>query len=108
MTPNTDTTAAAAGHTVMLITAAGCHLCDDARDKIADLADELGFAWQEFDLAEDPKLHERYRTKIPVVLVDGRLHGFWGVDPARLRAALDGSAGSRRHVFRNRKRQQAR
>ena len=37
---------------------------------------------------DDPVLADRYWEQIPVVLVDGRQHDFWRVDPARLRAAL--------------------
>ncbi|PPG48994.1 thioredoxin family protein, partial [Rathayibacter sp. AY2B7] len=30
----------------------------------------------------------RFVEEIPVVLIDGRVHTFWRVDPARLRRAL--------------------
>ena len=52
----------------------GCHLCDDARDKIARLA-VRGFdlSLDERDISADPALFERFRYTIPVVeLPDGR------------------------------------
>ncbi|PPF30782.1 thioredoxin family protein [Rathayibacter tritici] len=70
----------------------GCHLCDDARTVIeqvlADLGDEVAVAVSEVSILDDSELHERYVEEIPVVLIDGRVHTFWRVDPERLRRAL--------------------
>ncbi|AND17491.1 glutaredoxin family protein [Rathayibacter tritici] len=70
----------------------GCHLCDDARTVIeqvlADLGDEVAVAVSEVSILDDSELHERYMEEIPVVLIDGRVHTFWRVDPERLRRAL--------------------
>jgi len=52
----------------------GCHLCEDAKDKIARLA-ARGFdlSVEERDISADPALFERFRYTIPVVeLPDGR------------------------------------
>jgi len=43
---------------------------------------------QERSIADDPALYELWWEKIPVVLIDGRLHGHWRVSADRLRAAL--------------------
>ncbi|PPF10858.1 thioredoxin family protein [Rathayibacter sp. AY1G1] len=70
----------------------GCHLCDDARtvveQVVADLGGEASVAVSEVSILDDPELHERFVEEIPVVLIDGRVHTFWRVDPARLRRAL--------------------
>ncbi|PPG49963.1 thioredoxin family protein, partial [Rathayibacter sp. AY2B7] len=70
----------------------GCHLCDDARtvveQVVADLGGEVSVAVSEVSILDDPELHERFVEEIPVVLIDGRVHTFWRVDPARLRRAL--------------------
>ena len=52
----------------------GCHLCDDARDKIERLrARGFELDLEEQDITADPALFERYRYTIPVVeLPDGR------------------------------------
>ncbi len=78
---------------ITLIGKPGCHLCDDAREAIrlviADLPDGAApVEVEERDILRDPELHERYVEDIPVVLVDGRMHTYWRVDPARLRTAL--------------------
>lgn len=73
---------------VTLYSRPGCHLCDDAREVIRQVCDELGESFEEFSIDDDPTLPARYAEEIPVTLVDGRQHDFWRVDPDRLRAAL--------------------
>ena len=74
--------------TVTLIGRPGCHLCDDARAVIAEVAAETGAVVAELDITQDAELYDRYWEQIPVVLVDGEQHTFWRVDAKRLRAAL--------------------
>ena len=76
--------------TVTLLSRPGCHLCDDAREVIVKVTGELGVAWEEVDITTDEKLESEYREQIPVTLIDGRQHDFWGVDEQRLRKALGG------------------
>ncbi len=73
---------------ITLLSKPGCHLCDDARDVIRQVADDLGVAWEERDITESEDLLREYWEKIPVTLVDGVQHDFWRVSEARLRAAL--------------------
>ena len=73
---------------VVLLGRAGCHLCDEARVVVERVTGELGVAWQEQSVDDDPELLRRYAEQIPVTFVDGRRHDFWRVDEARLRAAL--------------------
>jgi hypothetical protein len=76
-----------------LIGKPGCHLCDDAREVIHSVIDQLPdgsptVTVEERDILQDAALHEKYVEEIPVVLVDGRVHTYWRVDPTRLRTAL--------------------
>jgi hypothetical protein len=74
---------------VLLLGKPGCHLCDDARAIVADvLADFPGIAFDEKSILDDPELLDAYAEEIPVVLIDGRVHTIWRVDPERLRRAL--------------------
>lgn len=75
---------------VTLIGKPGCHLCDDARTQIAAVCAESADSWHELSIEDDPALYDEYWERIPVVLVDGRPHDFWRVDPQRLRVALAG------------------
>ncbi|WOF23594.1 glutaredoxin family protein [Microbacterium betulae] len=71
-----------------------CHLCDVAREVVdqvvADLPDETADSIEivERSIADDEALAAQWWEKIPVVLIDGQLHGHWRVSPDRLRAAL--------------------
>lgn len=73
---------------VLLLGRAGCHLCDDAREVIERVTADLGIAWAERDVDDDPALVERYGEQVPVTFVDGRQHDFFRVDEQRLRSAL--------------------
>jgi glutaredoxin len=79
-----------ADHTVTLIGKPDCHLCDDARAVVHQLAEELGFSVEELNINEDKELFRKYWEQIPVTLIDGEQHDFWKVDPVRLRRALGG------------------
>ncbi|MEV7285645.1 glutaredoxin family protein [Streptomyces sp. NPDC093252] len=78
------------GRVVTLIGRPGCHLCDDARTVVEKVCGEVGAAWEEKDITGDRALYDAYWEQIPVVLVDGKQHTFWRVDPDRLRKALTG------------------
>ncbi|MBF4463290.1 MULTISPECIES: glutaredoxin family protein [unclassified Rathayibacter] len=80
---------------VTLVGKPGCHLCDDARSVVegvlATIAGEPGaptVSVNDVSILEDPDLHERFVEEIPVLLIDGRVHTYWRVDPTRLRRAL--------------------
>lgn len=73
---------------VTLIGKPGCHLCDDAREVVATVCRETGDSYSELSIEDDPALYDEYWERIPVILVDGRPHDFWRVDPHRLRTAL--------------------
>jgi glutaredoxin len=66
----------------------GCHLCDDAREVVAEVCGELGVEWVEISILDDEDLFRRFGEQIPVTYVDGAQHDFWRVDPDRLRSAL--------------------
>jgi glutaredoxin len=73
---------------VTLYSRPGCHLCDAAREVVAEVCAELGESFAEVSVDDDPDLRERFGDEVPVTFVDGRQHDFWRVDATRLRAAL--------------------
>lgn len=81
--------------TLTLIGKPDCHLCDVASDVIDAVVAELPDAAAEqieiveASIQDDPALYELWWEKIPVVLIDGELHGHWRVSPDRLREALE-------------------
>ncbi|MHA7303797.1 glutaredoxin family protein [Arthrobacter sp. TMN-49] len=72
-----------------LVTKAGCHLCDDAREVLRQVAGGLGLSWSEITIDGNAELTALYGEEIPVVLVDGIQRDFWQIDPVRLRATLE-------------------
>lgn len=72
-----------------LVTKAGCHLCEDARGVLTQVAGDLGMTWSEISIDGNAELTARYGEEIPVVLVDGVQRDFWHIDPVRLRAVLE-------------------
>lgn len=75
-------------HQVTLITRAGCHLCSDAEQTLRRLAGELRFAYREVDVDASPVLQDEYSDRVPVILIDGKEHGYWRVEEPRFRTAL--------------------
>lgn len=75
---------------VTLLSKPGCHLCDAARDVVAEVIATTGVAAsvEEVSILEDPDLNARYWDEIPVVLIDDRVHTIWRVDPERFATAL--------------------
>jgi hypothetical protein len=74
---------------ITLIGRPGCHLCDDARAVIEEVAGELGVGWEERSIEDSDDLRAQWADHIPVTLVDGRPHDFFRVSPDRLRSALN-------------------
>lgn len=81
--------------TLTLIGKPDCHLCEVASEVVdavvAELPDAAAERIQivESSIQDDPALYELWWEKIPVVLIDGELHGHWRVSPERLRDALE-------------------
>ncbi len=73
---------------VVVYARVGCHLCEVARDVVAQVAADAGVAWREVDVDADPELTARYGELVPAVTVDGVLVDHWRIDPVRLRRAL--------------------
>jgi hypothetical protein len=69
---------------LMLVTRVNCHLCDVAKEAIARVAATAGVGWRELDVDADPALQEEYWDRVPVILLDGREHGYWRVEEDRL------------------------
>lgn len=73
---------------VTLLGRSGCHLCEEARAVVLQVAARTGASVTEIDVDDDPELRAEYGDMVPVVLVDGVQHGYYTVDPGRLERAL--------------------
>ncbi len=75
-------------HEVTLLTRVGCHLCEGAEQRLRALSSELGFGYREVDVDASQVLRDTYSDRVPVILLDGREHGYWRLEEERLRKAL--------------------
>ncbi len=81
--------------TLTLIGKPGCHLCEDALTVVTEVMGELTSDSQRYILEEksienDPELFDQYWEQIPVLLIEGKVHNYWRIDPVRLTTALKG------------------
>jgi len=79
--------------TLTLVGRQGCHLCEDARGVVQSVLAQLSTApgervLLEVDIDYDEDAHRLYWDQIPVLLIDGKVHNFWKIDPERLLRAL--------------------
>lgn len=55
---------------VTFYTKSGCHLCEEARDMLDDIAALTPYELTEIDIRKDPAIFEKYRYRIPVIIID--------------------------------------
>ncbi len=55
---------------VTFYTKAGCHLCEQAREMLDEIAAEVDYELTEIDIRNDLALFEQYRYRIPVIIVN--------------------------------------
>lgn len=73
---------------IELVGKPGCHLCEEALAVVSRIAAEEEVPWRERSILEEQELFDAYAEQIPVILVNGKVHDIWRVDPERLRAAI--------------------
>lgn len=68
----------------------GCHLCDEAElvvnQVITDFEGSVTLSKE--NILDDDALFARYSEEIPVLLINGKVHNYWHIDPVRFREAL--------------------
>ena len=69
---------------VVLYTARGCHLCEEARRVLAG----EGVEFEEVDITGDPELEAAHREWLPVVEIDGERAFVYRIPVAGLRRKL--------------------
>ena len=77
--------------TLTLIGKPGCHLCEDAEAVVATVRGtlpELPITVEKLSIEDDKDLFDSYWDQIPVLLINGKVHNYWLIDPERLTTAL--------------------
>ena len=65
---------------VVLYHAKGCHLCERAREIVAEIREQIPFDLEEIEIDGDPALEASYREWLPVVEIDGERAFVYYVD----------------------------
>jgi len=73
---------------VLFLTREGCHLCEEALPVVRSEADRAGSTVEVRDIDADEQLRQDWDYDVPVIIVDGKVHAKYRVEPAQLRAAL--------------------
>ena len=69
----------------------GCHLCDDAAAVVSSVVEtlpDLPIEIEGKNIEDDVNLFGEYWDQIPVLLINGKVHNYWRIDPVRLTTAL--------------------
>src|SRR5215475_195831 len=69
---------------ITLITRPECHLCEVAKEALDRVAAASGERWAEVNVESDIELEREYGERLPVVLLDGKEHGYFRVEEERL------------------------
>jgi len=80
-------------HHVTVYTRVDCHLCAEAIAQAEAIAEETGAGFSTVNVDLDPDDRAEYGDRVPVILVDGVEHGYYRVEPDRLRRALRSDGG---------------
>ena len=75
-------------HVVTVYTRVDCSLCAEAIAQVEAITAETGAEWTTVDVDADLDDRAEYGDRVPVILVDGVEHGYYRVEPDRLRRAL--------------------
>lgn len=74
---------------VTFYTKAGCHLCDEARALLDDIAAGTPYELAEIDIRSDAAVFEQYRYRIPVILVNETLAAEGRIEYSELAQAFN-------------------
>jgi hypothetical protein len=78
---------------VTLISRDGCHLCEAAEETLDRIA---AGGWTRVDVESSLELERDYGDRVPVLLLDGKEHGYWKVEEDRLLRDMERPAGAPR------------
>jgi glutaredoxin len=75
---------------VTIYSRSGCHLCEEAHSTLISLASQgaTTFELTEIMIDGSAELERQYGDQVPVILIDGKVHDFFRVNPERFLRAL--------------------
>lgn len=79
---------------VTFYTKAGCHLCEDARELLEEIAEETAYTLDETDIRSDPAVFKEYRYRIPVIIINQEMLLEGRIEAAELARAFQEAKGA--------------
>ena len=75
---------------IRLFSRKGCHLCEVAREEMERIADKTGIeiSIEEIFIDGNAELESEYGFMVPVIHIDGAMHGYGRIEEARFRKAI--------------------
>lgn len=75
---------------ITIYSRSGCHLCEIAREEIERIAreGEVEISLKEILIDGNQGLESEYGFMVPVIHIDGAMHGYGRVEEARMKRAL--------------------
>ena len=71
----------------------GCHLCDDMKAVVKNVARTIPLTLEEIDISTDAALEAQYGLEIPVLMIGGKKAAKYRIAEEELRRVLAGRAG---------------
>ena len=69
---------------ITLYTRPGCHLCEVAAQMLDKITETTGVRWVAVSVEGDIELEREYGERLPVIMLDGKEHGYFRVEADRL------------------------
>ncbi len=73
---------------LLLYSKPDCHLCEEMKIIVLKIRKENNFNFQVININEDKLLYEKYREKIPVLELNGRIIAKFRIDENKLKNCL--------------------
>lgn len=75
---------------IRLFSRKGCHLCEVAREEMERIADKTGIEIliEEIFIDGNAELESEYGFMVPVIHIDGAMHGYGRIEEARFSTAI--------------------
>lgn len=73
---------------ITLYTKLNCKLCSEMKKVIQKIKSETDFVYEEVYIENDINAFEKYKEKIPVLMIDGRIFAKYRVDEEKLREKI--------------------
>lgn len=73
---------------VVIYSKPDCHLCEEMKSIVLKIRKECSFKFNEININDDKLLFEKFKEKIPVLEINGRIFAKFSIDEEKLKSRL--------------------